>query len=263
MIAEPGFGTAWSRWPGSSAWRSRRWTFRATHDFLWWPLLHSPLIQRAADGQAVRRDNERAIGERSPSVAGVAPGPRAWRRSHPQCRSLHDHDRGGLGASCRRGRALACPPGVSIQLRSHLAAAAPALQHPGEVPTPAASAKERDGNNFPISRWLGNSAIVPFGKNFVKDDLHALLESRSILPAGFVYLVEEADFHLQSGGRFGLGHVVLDGLQRVEDHSSTRPGQMREQAVLNRIVLRTVRRVMGHADLDAQPVRQFLEVLLE
>src|SRR5271157_5871496 len=123
--------------------------------------------------------------------------------------------------------------------------------------------KERDGNNFPISRWLGNSAIVPFGKNFVKDDLHALLESRSILPAGFVYLVEEADFHLQSGGRFGLGHVVLDGLQRVEDHSSTRPGQMREQAVLNRIVLRTVRRVMGHADLDAQPVRQFLEVLLE
>jgi hypothetical protein len=123
--------------------------------------------------------------------------------------------------------------------------------------------KERDGNNFPISRWLGNSAIVPFGKNFVKDDLHALLESRSILPAGFVYLVEEADFYLQSGGRFGLGHVVLDGLQRVEDHSSTRPGQMREQAVLNRIVLRTVRRVMGHADLDAQPVRQFLEVLFE
>src|SRR5208337_1492026 len=123
--------------------------------------------------------------------------------------------------------------------------------------------KERDVNNFPISRWLGNSAIVPFGKNFVKDDLHALLESRSILPAGFVYLVEEAYLHLQSGGRFGFGHVVLDGPQRVEDHSSTRAGQMREQAVLNRIVLRTVRRVMGHADLDAQPVRQFLEVLLE
>src|SRR5208337_3192265 len=104
---------------------------------------------------------------------------------------------------------------------------------------------ERDVNNFPISRWLGNSAIVPFGKNFVKDDLDALLESRSILPAGFVYLVEEAYLHLQSGGRFGFGHVVLDGPQRVEDHSSTRAGQMREQAVLNRIVLRTVRRVMG------------------
>ena len=24
IITEPGFGTAWSRWPGSSAWRSRR-----------------------------------------------------------------------------------------------------------------------------------------------------------------------------------------------------------------------------------------------
>src|SRR5208282_6525394 len=50
-------------------------------------------------------------------------------------------NRGGLGASCRRGRALACPPGVSVELRSHFAPAAPALQHPRELPTPTASAK--------------------------------------------------------------------------------------------------------------------------
>jgi hypothetical protein len=73
-------------------------------------------------------------------------------------------------------------------------------------------AKERDANNFPVSRWLGNSSIVPFGENFVERDLHALLEALGILPAGFVDLVKDAYFHIQSGGRFGLGHVVLDGL---------------------------------------------------
>src|ERR1700678_4047498 len=123
--------------------------------------------------------------------------------------------------------------------------------------------KERDGNNFPVSCRLWNSPIVPFGENFVEDDLHVLFESRGIFPASFVDLVEDAYFHLQSRGRFGLGHVVLDGLQCLEDHASTRTGQMRKQAVLNRIVLRAVRRVMGHANLDAQFVRQFLEVLLK
>ena len=72
--------------------------------------------------------------------------------------------------------------------------------------------KERDVNNFPVSRWLGNSSIVPFGENLVENDLHALLKARGILPAGFVDLVKDAYFHLQSGGRLGLGHVVLDGL---------------------------------------------------
>ena len=33
--------------------------------------------------------------------------------------------------------------------------------------------------------------------------------------------------------------------------------------MLNRIVLRAVRRVVGHADLDAQPAGQLLEVFLE
>src|SRR3954447_5343879 len=123
--------------------------------------------------------------------------------------------------------------------------------------------KERDGNNFPISHGLGNSAIVPSREDAVKDDLHVLLESRRILPAGFVDLVKDVYFDLQSGRRFGLGHVVPDRLQRAEDHSSTRPGQMWEQAVLNRIVLRAVGRVMGYSDLDAKPVRQSLEILLE
>ena len=51
-------------------------------------------------------------------------------------------------------------------------------------------AKERGANNFPISHGLGYGAIVPFGENFVEDDLHVFLESRSILPTGLVDLAE-------------------------------------------------------------------------
>jgi serine/threonine-protein kinase len=52
-----------------------------------------------------------------------------------------------------------------------------------------AADKERDGNNFPISRWLWNSSVVPFGQNFVEHDLHGLLEPYGILSACFVGLV--------------------------------------------------------------------------
>ena len=41
------------------------------------------------------------------------------------------------------------------------------------------------------------------------------------------------------------------------------PRQVVEQAVLNRIPLRAVRRVVGHANLDAKPVRQRLKVVFE
>ncbi len=87
-------------------------------------------------------------------------------------------------------------------------------------------AKERARNNFPVLRWLWNGPVVPFGEKLVEHDLHGLLES-SILPAGLVNLVEDTHLDLQSGGRLGLGHVVRDGLQQVEDHSAARPGQMR------------------------------------
>ncbi len=116
--------------------------------------------------------------------------------------------------------------------------------------------KERDANNFPISHELWNSAIVPFGKNVVEDDLHILLEGRRILPAGLVDLAEKPYFHLQSRGRFRLGHVVLNGLQRVENHAAARQVKWGNNHVVQiRIVLRAVRWVM-HATRDHQSNRR-------
>src|SRR5271157_6130534 len=97
--------------------------------------------------------------------------------------------------------------------------------------------KERAGNKFPISNGLGNSPIVPLGEKLVEHNLHGLLESHGVLPARLVHLVKDAHLDLQALLRFGLRHVVPNGLERVKDHSATRPGQVREQAVLNRIVL--------------------------
>ena len=149
----------------------------------------------------------------------------------------------------------------------------PAIQRDVEALTGASRASrtgrnswspwERAGNNFPISHWLGNSPIVPLGEKLVEHNLHGLLESRGILPARLVHLVKDAHLDLEALLRFGLRHVVPNGLERVEDHSATRPGQVGEQAVLNRIPLRAVRRVVGHANLDAKPVRQLLKVFFE
>ena len=124
----------------------------------------------------------------------------------------------------------------------------------------------RPGRAETTSRFhtdLGNSSIVPLGEKLVEHNLHGLLESRGILPARLVHLVKDAHVDLEALLRFGLRHVVPNGLERVEDHSATRPGQVGEQAVLNRIPLRAVRRVVGHANLDAKPVRQLLKVFFE
>ena len=88
--------------------------------------------------------------------------------------------------------------------------------------------KERAGNNFPISHRLGNSPIVPLGEKLVEHNLHGLLESCGILPARLVHLVKDAHLYLQAFLRFSLRHVVSNGLNRVEDHSATRPGQVGE-----------------------------------
>ena len=112
--------------------------------------------------------------------------------------------------------------------------------------------------------------LARFRDGYIKTMANGAVESNS-LDTSKIHLAHLADtlgerFPIASIAHADLqrqGHVVLDGLQRVEDHTAARPGQVWEQAVLNRIVLRAVRRVMRHTDLDAQSVRQLLEVLFE
>ena len=62
---------------------------------------------------------------------------------------------------------------------------------------------------------------------------------------------ENAHLDLQSRGCFSLGHVVPSNLQGLKDHPATRPRYMGKEAVLDRIVLGAVGRVVGDPDLDA------------
>jgi hypothetical protein len=112
-----------------------------------------------------------------------------------------------------------------------------------------------------MSHGLGHGLVVPLGEDLVEDDFHCLLESHGTFAACLVHLMEDAHSDRQTRGGFGLGDVVPHCLQRLEDHPATRPRHMREKAVLNWIVLRAVGRVVGHADLDAQPVCQLLTIL--
>ena len=122
--------------------------------------------------------------------------------------------------------------------------------------------KERARNNFPIY-VTRDGAVVPLGQEVVEEDFHVLFESLGTLAAGVVDLVENVHGHLQAGAGGGLFHQALDDLDRVEDHALAGAGHMREQAVLDGVVLGTVRRVVGHADFQPQTLSQLLQFLLE
>ena len=81
-------------------------------------------------------------------------------------------------------------------------------------------------NNFPTSRGLWDSAVVPLWEYSVEGDLHGFLESSGAFSAGLVYLVENAHLQGHSHGRFGLRHVVPGNLQSSEDHPTTGPRHM-------------------------------------
>ena len=68
------------------------------------------------------------------------------------------------------------------------------------------------------------------------------------------YLVDHVHRDRQALAGRGLLHQVLDDLDRVEDHPLARPGHVREEPVLDRVVLRAVRRVVRHPHLQFQPV---------
>ena len=101
------------------------------------------------------------------------------------------------------------------------------------------------------------------GQKVVEEDFHVLLESLGTLAAGGVDLVQDVHGHLQAGAGGGLFHQGFDDLECMEDHALTGASHVREQPVLDGVVLGTVRRVVRHADFQPQALGQLLEFLLE
>src|SRR6266545_369121 len=118
-------------------------------------------------------------------------------------------------------------------------------------------------NNSPTSWAARDRSVVQLREDLIEHDLHVLLETIRILPPRLVHLVEDVHRHLQARAGRGLLHQLLHQLHAREDHPTTRAGQMREQPMLNRVVLGGGRRVVRHPDLNPNPIDQPLQVLLE
>ncbi len=97
----------------------------------------------------------------------------------------------------------------------------------------------------------------------VKDDFHVLFEIGSVFTPGLVHLVQHPHRHAQAGRGLRTFDEMLRDVHRVEDHPLAGAGDVREHLVFDRIVLGTVRRIVGYTYLQPQPIRQPLQVFFE
>src|SRR5438445_4180417 len=67
----------------------------------------------------------------------------------------------------------------------------------------------------------------------------------------------------QAGRSRGLVHQVANLLQRSEKQSAANAGQMRKQAVVDRVVLRAASRIVRDANRQARPLGHLLQLFFE
>ena len=117
--------------------------------------------------------------------------------------------------------------------------------------------------NFSTSLFQGNGTIVPCGKFLVEDDSHGLFVVLRCFFARFIFSFEEMHGRCQSRGRVRFRHLFQRRLDRVEDDTLAGPCDVGKESVFDGVVLRFVRRVVAHADFQADSIRQFLQAVFE
>jgi hypothetical protein len=125
------------------------------------------------------------------------------------------------------------------------------------------ASKELVKNKFPISWAFRNSAIVPLGKMSIKDDFHVVFEIGGICTPSLVHLVQEPYRHAQAGRGLRPCDALPRNVHRMKDHPLAGTRDMREHLVFDRVMLGTVRRIVGHTHCQPQPIGEPLEVFLE
>ena len=107
--------------------------------------------------------------------------------------------------------------------------------------------------------------IVPFGQNFVLDDMPVTLTLKERV-AFFLCLINvSVDSRKYSESRLGscLGSHITSLLDGVEDGSAPYSGNLREEHVLYGIPLGAVRRIVGNPNVETQSFGCFHEAPLE
>src|SRR4051794_6881917 len=125
-----------------------------------------------------------------------------------------------------------------------------------------------ESNTARMAIWASGETVFQSGsgmggRGIILLILRAYYTKGSVRERALVHLLEDTHLDLRARGRTGLRHVVPDRPQRPEDHPEARPGHMGEEPVLDRVVLRAVRRIVRHPDLEPQPIGQPLQLLLE
>jgi hypothetical protein len=90
----------------------------------------------------------------------------------------------------------------------------------------------------------------------VKDDFHVVFEIGGIFAPSVVHPVQEPHRHPQAGRRLRPFNEVPRDVHRVKDHPLAGARDVREHPVFDRVVFRTVRRLVSHTNLQAQPIGQ-------
>ena len=124
-------------------------------------------------------------------------------------------------------------------------------------------AKELANNNFPISCAFGHGAVVPLGQVIIKDNFHIVFEIGSVLAPSLVHRVQEPYRHPQTSRGVRPFDELSRNVDRMEDHPLAGPSDVWEHLVFDRVILGTVRRIVGHTNLQPQPIGEPLEVFLE
>ncbi len=123
--------------------------------------------------------------------------------------------------------------------------------------------KELVINYFPTSIGLRYGAVVPFWPVVIEEDFQVLREVVGVFAADGVDLVQQANGHSQSGAGLRVFEERLGDLHGVEEDALAGAGDVGEDLMFERIVLRAVGRIVGEVPCDLQAVRQSLQVFLE
>ena len=107
--------------------------------------------------------------------------------------------------------------------------------------------------------------IVPFGQNFVLDDMPVTLTLKERVAFFLCLIGVSVDSRKYSESRLGscLGSHIAGLLDGVEDGSAPNSGNLREEHVLYGVPFGAVRRIVGNPDVDAQSLGCFHETPLE
>ena len=107
--------------------------------------------------------------------------------------------------------------------------------------------------------------IVPFGQNFVLDDMPLTLTLKERVAFFLCLIYVSVDSRKYSESRLGscLGSHIAGLLDGVKDGSAPYSGNLREEHMLNGVPFGAVRWIVGNPDVDAQSLGSFHETPLE